>query len=138
MVVFDGYTSDPSTKDHEHRRRTSKASKISPEVALELTQIAMFDQDAFLANSTNKKRFLDLLILHLSEVGFTTHQGVADADVDIVRVAIQLAVTVAVAVAVVAQDTDILALLLYHQANYMQEIFFFPVAGDGVIWKISV
>ena len=30
VLVFDGYTNDPSTKDHEHRRRTMKASKKLP------------------------------------------------------------------------------------------------------------
>jgi len=45
VVVFDGYGSTPSMKDHEHRKRFSKVSKVAPSVSLEPVKAIMFDQE---------------------------------------------------------------------------------------------
>ena len=57
-IVFDGYSSRPSLKDHEHKRRAGKASadiQISPEMK------AHRNQQLFLANEKNKVQFVNLL-----------------------------------------------------------------------------
>ena len=113
VVVFDGYEDESSTKDHEHRRRRGNACTIAPDVDLIVSLCVIFEQAAFLANMKNKKHFLDLLKNHLSCTGWKTHQANGDADVDIVKVVLQLAMYQTIAVA--AEDTDILALLLYHR-----------------------
>lgn len=126
VVVFDGYEDEASTKDHEHKRRRGNACKIAPDVALHVSLCVVFEQAAFLANVKNKKNFLDLLKNHLSSCGWKTHQANGDADVDIVKVALQLAMFKTVAV--VAEDTDILALLIYHRTPNMREVF---LVSDG-------
>ena len=49
IVVFDGYTRRPTTKDHEHQRRTLKVLALSPDIAVEADKPVLFDQQAFLA-----------------------------------------------------------------------------------------
>jgi hypothetical protein len=57
---------------------------------------------------------LQLLAKHLSSCGYATNQASGDADTDIANVALQLTQWKQHPVAVAADDTDILALLLFH------------------------
>jgi hypothetical protein len=128
--VFDGYGTEPSTKDHEHRRRACKMSKISPDVDLATCHNVVFEQDAFMANSSNKQRFIKLLHKHLQDAGFTTYQAVGDADADIVKVALDMAKYTDVAVA--TEDTDILAMVLQHRRADMTDGFFVAPGKKGL------
>lgn len=56
VVVFDGYGDEPSTKNHEHRRRAGNACKLAPEVDVSVSQCILFDQSAFLANKNSKQK----------------------------------------------------------------------------------
>jgi len=87
-IVFDGYCSGPSVKDHEHLRR---AAKTGPDVLLEPNKTVYRNQAEFLANELNKKQFIEYLMGCLAEFGYTVLQAVDDADTLIVHTALQLA-----------------------------------------------
>jgi len=123
-VVFDGYPTAPSTKDHEHKRRQSKASKIAPRVNLEATKQVMFEREQFMANTQNKSDFVSMLIQSFRSYGILTYQSVGDADIDIVSIAIECASSGNGPVTVYCDDTDVLSMLLYHRSDHMAEIFF--------------
>jgi len=123
-VVFDGYINGPSTKDEEHRRRYCKDNKASPEVSFTGSQLAVVEQELFLANPINKNIFIQLLIIVLTAEGCTTIQASGDADTDIVAAAVRLAtMDITEPVVVVADDTDILVLLVYHWCEGMADIY---------------
>jgi len=73
-VVFDGYPNAPSTKDHKHKRRQSKASKIAPRVNLEAMKQVMFEREQFMANTQNKSDFVSMLIQSFRSYGILTYQ----------------------------------------------------------------
>ena len=124
VVIFDGHGSTPSTKDHEHRRRSSKVSKVAPSVSLEPVKAIMFDQEQFLGNHHNKAAFIDMLMYKLGCVGVEAHQSNGDADTDIVAACLRLAEYSDCPVTVYADDTDILCMLLFHWRDHMSDIMF--------------
>jgi len=123
-VVFDGYGHGPTTKDHEHQRRSTKVVSRCPDVSFDTQTPVVFEQHAFLANDRNKDRFIQLLMLHLDHHGCRTLQSDGDADVDIVKEALSLASTKQAPVAVVGDDTDLLVLLIHHWTQDSAEIWF--------------
>ena len=123
-VVFDGYAGGPSVKDHEHQRRASKVKAVSPDVSLNATTPVVCEQESFLANDNNKDKLIKLLMLSLRTCGINTIQSSGDADVDIASTALTLASSQEHAIAVVADDTDILVLLVHHFHQSMSDIFF--------------
>lgn len=52
IVVFDGYGNGPSTKDHEHRRRTKGI--LLPNIKTEFEMIAYNNQNDFLSMTKTK------------------------------------------------------------------------------------
>jgi hypothetical protein len=124
VVIFDGYLTEPTTKDHEHKRRLSKAVKVAPDVCFDESVPVIFDQSSFLANEVNKNRFIKMLMVYLDADGFTFLQAQGDADTDIVSAALQFASSGQGAVAVAAEDTDLLVLLVHHLAPNMADIYF--------------
>ena len=130
-VVFDGYDCGPSIKDTEHLRRSGKATTVAPTQLVTTTTKQIGQQEAFLANKHNKMAFIDVLSSHLQQAGINTHQAQGDADTDIVAVALQCASRGNVVV--LAEDTDILVLLLHHRTSSMYEINFEsrPKKGRG-------
>ena len=118
-VVFDGYDDPNSTKAHEHARRMGKTSSNANVIALmELTT----NQELFLNNIQNKKNFLKLLGKELKQEGIAVKFSDGDADVLIVSTAIKHSSTGEVMV--VADDTDIVVLLMYHWKESLEEIYF--------------
>ena len=116
-VLFDGYEYD-STKDHEHKRRqTGKVSASS--VIAENAQVHR-DQQALFSNEKNNTNFISLLTTHLRGTGHQVEVSCGDADTLIVSSAIELAWNVQT---VVAEDTDMLIMLVYHWRNCMEDIF---------------
>ena len=106
-IVFDGNSSRPSLKDHEHKRRAGKASadiQISPEINPHR------NQQLFLANEKNKVQFINLLSHYLRLDGHAVIQSESNADTQIVSAAIALA-SGGKHTTVIADDTDILVLL---------------------------
>jgi hypothetical protein len=121
IVVFDGYCTGPATKDHEHQRRSSKCA---PDVVFSATKIAYRSQAAFLANERNKGAFVKYLSDCFEAAGHTIHQAVDDADTLVAQNALQLASQLPKKpVTVIANDTDILILLIYHYKLEMSDIF---------------
>ena len=118
-IVFDGYSHGLSTKDHEHIRRSAKQS--NKEVHFTESTKCSIKQDVFLANSTNKSRFITMLSKNLRGAGNRVVECEEDADTQIVRCALELATT-GVQVNVVADDTDVALLLLYHWNETMADI----------------
>ena len=105
-VVFDGY--QMSTKDGTHRSRTGK---IFQTVEVRDNNPCPSDRSEFLTNYTNKQSFVNALGEKLKEQGLEVVLCPCDADTTIVKVALEKETK---AVTVLADDTDILCLLLHH------------------------
>jgi len=72
------------------------------------------NQQSFLANAANKSKFIDLLKLALCDAGCETVQAAGDADTANVSAALQIAASRHCAVGVVADDINILVMLVHH------------------------
>ncbi len=117
-IVFYGYEG-PSTKSHGHLRRVRKTcANIQLSEAME----ALFNQKTFFSNERNKSQFIALLSHYLQAGNQIVHQSAGDADTEIVACALQYA-TQGTEVTVVAEDTDILVLLMYHWKKEMADIY---------------
>jgi hypothetical protein len=133
-VVFDGYSSEPSIKDHEHLRCASGVTHIAQDRQINNGTKQVGPQDAFLANVSNKTSLIKLLMEHFERSGIHVYQAVNDADVLIVSVALKcLTFYENAPVAVLAEDTDILTLLLHHVKPKSNDVFFVspPRKGRG-------
>ena len=84
---------------------------------------AHHNQEMFLSNSSNKKQLISLMKHYLEKDGQTVFVSDGDADTLIVEHALQIARQER-NVNVVADDTDILVLLLHHWHREMGDIFF--------------
>ena len=73
MIVFDGYSDKPSTKDITHQRR----SRGKQYATIHFTSVMKVKgkKEDFLSNLKNKKRFIDMLIHHFIENGITVVQA---------------------------------------------------------------
>lgn len=118
VVVFDGYNS-PSTKDHEHLRRSKS---VTPNIKFSFSTPVTTKQTDFLTNNNNKKLFIDQLKLYLQEKEIVALQARNDADILIVDTAISQSKNKDSTV-VVGDDTDLLVLLVgkqfLHKNMYM-------------------
>ena len=119
-IVFDGYDDEMSIKATEHSRRSAQLSSSNVDVTEKM--ILTSNREVFLRNQINKKNFIKLLCQVLTQSGIDTLQSKGDADVLIVKKSLEEAVRNDVDV--VAEDTDILILLLHHWKINMNEIFF--------------
>ena len=99
-IVFDGYQS--STKD---------VTQISQNVIVSNDVSCPADKIEFLSNYSNKAEFIDFLANALKSNGFRVVQCTSDADTTIVKTALDI---VGLPVIILADDTDILCLLLHH------------------------
>ena len=120
IVVFDGYETGPSIKDHEHQRRQKKATALTPDVICSDDTVVSDSQQAFLANQHNKIQFIRLLSERFRKEGVSVIQAKGDADTDIVSTALHEAHSKTVTVA--ADDTDIFILLLHHHSPQLHDI----------------
>jgi len=119
VVVFDGYVTGASTKDHEHKRR---ATRCSPDIVVDRLKTAYHDQSSFLCNDANKSEFIALLTEVLQSLSFLVYQAQDDADTMIVKVAMEFALAKE-AINVIANDTDVLVMLVYHYKPEMGDIY---------------
>jgi hypothetical protein len=130
-VVFDGYEEELSTKAHEHERRAGKAATVAPSQKLDFSTKQIGLQEPFLSNVSNKKGFIKLLAEYLTHRDVNVHQATGDADTLIVSAALDAAAKGSKPVAVLAEDTDILVLLLRHWHETMHDVFFWSEAKKG-------
>ena len=118
VIVFDGYSELQSTKDQEHARRSAKSS---PTFNVRNETILNISQQVFLGNSKNKAGLIQLLTTELTNNGHTVHQAASDADTLIVENVVKLAAA-STSVKVLANDTDVIVMLLYHWTSAMSKI----------------
>ena len=118
-IVFDGYRQGPSIKDHEHERRIKKACG---DVQLLESMEVHVNQEVFLSKEGNKVQFISLR-QYLQCDGQAVYNSTGDADTMIVVNALRIA-SEGNEVNVVADDTDVLKLLMHHWMDTMADIFF--------------
>eukprot|EP00794_Sanderia_malayensis_P018452 gene18452-20301_t len=123
-IVFDRYASGANIKDHEHQRRMLKTSA---DIQVDGDFPAFCNQTAFLLNNNNKMQFIQLLGKALERVGHHVVYSNGDADTLIASTALEFC-ALGSTVSVVADDTDVLILLLYHWNDKMAGIFFYSEA----------
>ena len=116
-VVFDGY--NKSMKDATHKERSNKMSQV---VEISDGNACPSDRAEFLTNYTNKQKFVNSLARKLELHGFKAVLCPSDADTTIVKTCLQFQDK---PVTVLADDTDILCLLLHHMyhSNNKNEIY---------------
>ena len=120
-LVFDGYQDGPSTKDHEHLRRTMK-STVSVDMSVHLdNSIGDVTQKSFLCNTNNKECLIGLLAQPLSCDGHNIVRCRADADTSIISNVLDFACS-GTDVCLIGTDTDLLMMLLYMWNNMMGRI----------------
>ena len=117
VVIFDGY-SVPSTKDHEHQRRQKY---MCSNIKIDLSKKLLISKIKFLDNNNNKSAFINGLADALTIQKIDTIQSEEDADTLIVKTALDLSKTSTVNV--IADDTDILVILLHHINNNRKPIY---------------
>ena len=118
-IVFDGYVDHFSNKSEEQLRRSSvTSSNITIKENLDVTTT----REAFLRNSNKKEQLIELLSRYLQAYGCSTTKSTGDADVLIVKKALEYATNMDVVV--VADDTDILVLMMYHWTDNLKEMYF--------------
>ena len=130
-VVFDGYESGPTVKDSERLRRDGNVAAAAPTRLLDENTQAIGPQEPFLANLQNKVSLIRLVSKSLEAAGFWVHQAESDADTLIAYWAIKLAQDTGAPVGVLAEDTDILVLLLHHRQPGMPDIYFVSHSKRG-------
>lgn len=84
---------------------------------------ASVDQQTFLSNMKNKSQFITLLSHYLKADGQIVNNSTGDADTMIVASALQFAAQ-GNTTTVVADDTDVLVLLMYHWKENMADVYF--------------
>jgi len=108
IVIFDGYNG-PSIKDTTRIRR----SKVNgPKIIVSDSRILKTTKEKFLSNESNKCEFITLLMHHLQYHGIKCNQAPSDADVLIARKGVE--VSTVGPTCVIAEDTDVLVLLIHH------------------------
>ena len=113
-ISFDGYGNNPSTKDHEHFRRSLKSSGC-PDVKVPL------NQHTFLSNDSDKSELISLISDKLEEDGCSIKHSPDDADTLIVETALNLSKD-GESVTVFANDTDIVIMLMHFWENQLGTI----------------
>ena len=124
FVIFDGYSTELSTKSHEHMRRIgSKGSSMN--MMIKDDNEVPYNKERFLSNKHNKIELISLLSEYLKTNGQNVHVCKDDADTKIVSTSLEIAQESPVTV--VAGDTDML--LLYHWNEKLFDIFLLQERG---------
>ena len=132
-IIFDGYKQALSVKDHEHQRRLKKTCA---DIQLGEFMQVHHNQQTFLSNEYNKSQFISLLRIYLEADGNIVHIADGDADTMIVKCTLEYT-DQECDVNVVADDTDVLVLLMYHWKQSMAEVYFLSeVKKKMMVWKI--
>ena len=137
-VVFDGFNEKPIIKYHEHQIRSRN---VTSHIKVDLHNQISCSQKAFLKNSKNKVKFIELLSRHLANDGHDIRNSKGDADALIISTAIQYTKKQDNEVVVVANDTDVLVLLIYHWHKIMKLFMHSEVTKknghEKQTWKIE-
>lgn len=128
-VVFDGTLH--STKDHEHVRRTKH---LCGNLTIKLDMIHLVGREKFLDNKLNKSWLIKFVSDKLDTHAINVIQCRDDADTDIVKETLSASRKGPVEVRV--EDTDVLAMLLYHVTEDCNNIFMTTSGGTYNIQHI--
>ena len=120
IVVFDGYSDNPSTKECAHMRRSG--GTIGVTVYFTSSMALQTKNKEFLSNKPNKHSFIALLSQRLEQAWCEIHQARGDADVLIVQTALTSAAKQDTVL--VGDDTDLFVLLIYHAKNVRHNVLF--------------
>ena len=80
--------------------------------------------DLFFSNEGNKAQFILLLSRYLESDAQTVHNSIGDADTMIISCALQMGTEGSKEVIVVADDTNMLILLMHHWTENMADVYF--------------
>ena len=131
VAVFDGYANSP--KDHDHMRRTkchTGTINIIPDKPCPVSKTR------FLSNVNNKDNFIGFMINTLSpKASITCLKVNDDCDTLVVKTALDRAAVTDVEI--MAEDTDILIMLIYHSSTVNNNLFFTTSSGSYNIKNIS-
>ena len=119
--MFDGYYGT-STKDMTHRRRAK--GQAGATLAFTEDMKPTIKKEQFLANKTNKQKFINMLGDQLENSKCKVHHASGDADLLIVQKAVESAAMVNTVL--VGDDTNLLILLCYHTSLDSHSILFRP------------
>ena len=118
QIVFDGYKL--TTKDHKHPR-CEAYNPSCVDVLVNENLSVLHSREEFLSNSNNKQQQIKLLAKHFRGDGHTGIECEGDADTQIVAAPLVMSCQKQ-EVIVVADDADILVLLLYFWNSEMGDI----------------
>ncbi|VDI23197.1 Hypothetical predicted protein [Mytilus galloprovincialis] len=134
IIVFDGYGSGPTTKDHVHERRSKGVT--GTHISFKDSTPFKSKKEIFLANGENKQNFINMLCNKMDNEGFISLQAAADADVLIASTAVRYASCYPTVV--VGEDTDVLILLLFHaEENSKPLVFQSDKIRKSKVWDIK-
>ena len=119
-VIFHGYSDELSAKVQEHPCRSGSSSD---DIQIKSSTKITISREAFLANAHNKVQPIKILSAKLQAVGFMTEQSKGNADTLIVKSTITYAQDRG-SVIIMAEDTDILVLLMSHWREGMGDMLF--------------
>ena len=105
-INFDGYMAGASTKDVIHERRSWDIYGVQINFVCDMS--LKLKKDKFLANTTNKQNFINLLSTKLHDSGFRILDAEGDADLLFLQTAVDCAAECSTTV--VGEDTDLLVL----------------------------
>ena len=130
VVIFDGYLNS-NTKDHCHKRRNPIQSM---EMLCALDTALDCRKDLFLSNSKNKQAFVNLLAEKLVDAGYKTFCHENDADTLVVQKTFDFLSDSNVLV--IADDTDILMLLLSYMTDQLTHRVYLQREKSGDVINI--
>ena len=122
VVVFDGYSDGPSTKDTTHIRRNK--GQVGNTINFTNDMTLDMKKEAFLANPQNKQRFIVNLREKFTESDIRTLQAEGDADFIIVQTAVGSAEKDQTVL--VGENTDLLVLLCHYASLNANNIYLKP------------
>ncbi|KAL8614362.1 hypothetical protein ACOMHN_007700 [Nucella lapillus] len=137
-VVFDGYSSEPSTKGVAHLRRTGGVT--GPAIDFAGDMVLSESKERFLANPANKQRFIYLLSPALAKSGFESLHAQGDADCLIVQTTLEKAKETQTIL--VGEDTDLIILLLHYITADHHPVFFKSSCSNSAsaakVWDLKI
>ena len=130
-VVFDGYPSEPTTKDHADRSHLPK-SGVGNSVDVTSSKRLVLNRETFLSNSQNKQQFINLISEAFIDKGINVKHAFADADELIASTVIQKAMHQNVCL--IGEDTDLIVLIWQKWSSQCNAV---TVQTRQRIWNIQ-
>ena len=127
-IVFDGYTTQATTKDSAHQRHSKSHGSVPVHFTSDM--VCTVKREDFLVNKENKQKFINLLGSQLSKHGHVVQHAEEDADRLIVEATVKAATESNTVL--VGDDTDLLIILCSKDFNTRFDVFFRPEPKSNV------